>query len=133
MSPAHATLPTCQSQGATRRDDDISEEGRMPQIEWSPFYQPAWDDAPDTYVACGTVAWGRSRRLGKYVDDVLGLKAYVGVQHYDPARWGAPGEPRAVFFLSLFLDGQTVTLRTFPRMGAARAALAALRTQVGAS
>ena len=100
----------------------------MSQIQWSPVYQLAWNDAPDAYVEAGAVLWGRSRRLGKYVDDALGLKAYLGVQHYDPARWGVSGEPQTKFFLSLFLDGRTVTLRTFPTMGEALAALNAFAT-----
>src|SRR5262249_20846413 len=102
----------------------------MPQIQWSPVYQPAWNDAPEAYVEAGAVTWGRSRRLGSYVDDTLGLKAYLGVQHYDPARWGISGEPQVKFFLSLFLDGRTVMLRTFPTMGATLAALDAFERRV---
>lgn len=102
----------------------------MPQIQWAPIYQPAWNDTPEAYVEAEALTWGRSRRLGKYVDAELGLKAYLGVQHYDPARWGVSGAPQAKFFLSLFLDGRTVTLRTFPTMGAALAALGAFETRV---
>jgi hypothetical protein len=92
-------------------------------VRWSAAYHPEWDDTPDAYVAHGVVAWGRSRRLARAEDTARAFKAYLGVQHYDPARWHVPGEPRAVFFLSLFHRGRTVTLRTFPTRAAALAAL----------
>lgn len=97
-------------------------------IRWSPIYEPGWDETPEAYVEHGTVMWGRSRRLGKYGEDARGLKAYIGVQHFDPARWYTSGEPVARFFVSLFLHGRTVALRTYPTMDAALAALAAFRT-----
>jgi hypothetical protein len=96
-------------------------------IHWSPVYHPEWDAAPEAYIASGFVGWGRSRRLGKLVDDVLHLKAYLGIQHEDPARWGLAGEPRARFFLSLFLHGRTVSLRTYSTLPDALAALTAFR------
>jgi len=102
----------------------------MDGMRWSAAYRPEWDATPGAYVEAGVVGWGRSRRLGKYVDERLPVKAYVGVQHYDPARWSVEGEPQAKFFASLFLNGRTVTLRTFPTVGAALAAIAAFRAQV---
>ena len=93
-------------------------------IEWSVAYHPEWDDMPDAYVEHGVVASGRSRRLARAEHARCALKAYLGVQHYDPTRYGLAGEPQAKFFLSLFVHGRTVTLRTFPTLGAARAALA---------
>ena len=106
---------------------------RMPTIHRSPAYHPEWDATPEAYVASGTVGWGRSRRLGKLVDDALHLKAYLGVQHEDPARWGLAGEPRTRFFLSLFLHGRTVSLRTHPTMDTALTALTAYHNQLVAS
>lgn len=97
---------------------------------WSPVYRPEWDDAPDRYVEHDIVSWGRSRRLARVEDSSIPLKAYLGVQHFDPSRWNLPGEARAVFFLSLFVDGRTVTLRTFPSMAAALAALHAFHAEL---
>ncbi len=96
-------------------------------VQWHPEYRPEWDGDPDEYLTGGVVGWGRSRRLGLWR---LGrLKAYLGVQHVDPDRpgWRIVEEPSARFFLSLFIDGQCVTLRTFPTVGAAVDALAAFR------
>lgn len=101
-------------------------------MRWSAERRPEWDATPGAYVEAGVVEWGRSRRLGKFVDETLRLKAYTGVQHYDPARWYVAGEPQAKFFLSLFLNGRTVTLRTFPTLPAALAALGEFREQVRA-
>ena len=98
-------------------------------IQWSPAYRPEWDETPEAYLDAGAVGWGRSRRLGKLVDEGLALKAYLGVQHFDPARWGVAGEARAKFFLSLFVGGRTVSLRTYPTMGDARDALQAFDEQ----
>ena len=100
----------------------------MGAIAWSVEYVPAWDSAPQRYVDAGIVGWGRSRRLGKYLDDALGLKAYVGIQHYDPERWGVAGEARAKVFLSLFSGGRTISLHTYATMGEALDALDAFRT-----
>lgn len=82
-------------------------------IHWSSDYQPAWDTDPAAYVTAGLVGWGRSRRLARATDPTRAFKAYLGVHHNDPARWGGAEEPTAAFFLSLFLLGRTVTLRTF--------------------
>jgi hypothetical protein len=93
------------------------------EIVWSHIYQPRWDSRPEAYVEHGAVAWGRSRRLAR-VDDVgRSFKAYVGVRHFDPSRWHVPGEPRASFFVSLFVHGRTVSLRTYPTCQEALAAL----------
>lgn len=97
------------------------------RISWSPVYNPAWDDTPDAYVEHGLVAWGRSRRLARCEDPRLRFKAYIGIQHDDPARWGVPGEPRTRFFLSLFLAGRTLSLRTYPILADALAALYAFQ------
>jgi hypothetical protein len=89
------------------------------RITWSPAYRAAWDDTPEAYLAHGVVAWGRSRRLARFEDARRAFKGYLGVQHADPARWHGAGEPRTVYFVSLFLLGRTVTLRTFPTLAAA--------------
>jgi hypothetical protein len=89
-------------------------------IRWHRVYTPAWDDAPDDYVANGLLQWGKSRRLGMFERGPL--KAYVGVQHVDPQLpgWAAVAdEPHARFFVSLFIDGQCVALRTVPTMDSA--------------
>ncbi len=95
----------------------------MVTVQWSSAHVAAWDGTPDRYVEAGVVKWGRSRRLGKYAHDALGLKAYVGIQHFDPGRWGVEGDARATFFLSIFVDRRTVALRTFATIDEALAAL----------
>lgn len=99
-------------------------------IAWSSAYHPAWDNAPSAYVEHGIVAWGRSRRLARAADPAVAFKAYLGVQHDDPARWHGAGEPRAVFFLSLFRAGQTVSLRTYPTVPLALAELRAFHARL---
>jgi hypothetical protein len=89
------------------------------RITWSSAYRPAWDDTPEAYLAHGVVAWGRSRRLARFEDARRAFKGYLGVQHADPARWHGAGEPHTVYFVSLFLLGRTVALRTFPTLGGA--------------
>jgi hypothetical protein len=89
------------------------------RITWSPAYQPEWDGMPEAYLAHGVVGWGRSRRLARFEDPRCAFKGYLGVQHADPARWQGAGEPRTVYFVSHFLLGRTVELRTFPTLGAA--------------
>jgi len=105
------------------------------EIEWADWYRQDWDEHPERYIEEGIVGWGHSRRLAKAHADRLGLKAYIGIQHYDPGRWNLSGEPAARFFLSLFVQRKTVSLRTYPTMHAARAALVAfqdmLRTRLG--
>jgi hypothetical protein len=85
-------------------------------------YCPDWDDDPAAYVAADVVGWGRGRRLGRLALPTVGLLAYIGVQHVDPARWGQPGAPRACFFASCTVRGH-VWLRNFPTVAAALAAL----------
>lgn len=92
-------------------------------IKWSPIYRPEWDDTPEEYVVQGVVAWGRSRRLARAVDTARRFKAYLGVQHFDPARYGLAGEAQAKFFVSLFVGGRTVALHTYPTLRQARDAL----------
>lgn len=92
-------------------------------LRWSREYQPIWDAAPMAYVEAGVVAWGRSRRLLRADATRLGMKAYLGVQHSDPSRWGLPGEPRAIFFLSVLLGKRTLFLHTYPTVPSALTAL----------
>lgn len=92
-------------------------------LRWSSIYGPAWDTTPDAYVEAGLVGWGRSRRLLRADAPTQRLKAYIGVQHSDPSRWGQAGEPRARFFLSVLLDKQTLFLRTCDTLPAALALL----------
>ena len=89
-------------------------------IAWGRAYDPCWDDEPDAYVTAGRVAWGRTRRLGKLALPA-GFKAYLGVQHVDPAgaRWDVEA-PEARFFVSWFDGPRCVSLRTTRTMGAAR-------------
>lgn len=95
------------------REESVGEtEGGLRYV-WSSIYRAEWDASPGRYVDEGMVAWDRSRRLVRVEDVSRGFKAYLGVQHFDPARWHTEGEPRATFFLSLFLRGRTVTLRTY--------------------
>lgn len=102
-------------------------------IIWSQLYRQEWDATPHAYVNAGVVAPGRSRRLAKIVDETLSFKAYLGVQHFEPARWHLAGEPAAKFFASFFLRGRTVTLRTFPAMTDALAAVRAFHATLVAS
>ena len=99
-------------------------------LRWSPVYQPDWDDAPDAYVAAGVVGWERTRRLLRADDARLGMKAYIGVRHSDPTRWGLPGEPGAVFFLSVLLGTRTLFLRTYPTLPEALSQLRAAHAQL---
>jgi hypothetical protein len=105
----------------------------LPAIAWGTIYQAAWDADPGAYVAAGLVGWGRSRRLGRVVAPAQRFKAYIGVQHFDPARWGVAGEAQAKFFLSLFVAGRTVALHTHPTIPAALAELAEFYQRLDAS
>jgi hypothetical protein len=103
----------------------LTRETLRESVRWHREYRPQWDDEPGKYVEHGIVRWARSRRLGLFT---LGhIKAYLGVQHVDPSRagWAIVGEPEARFFLSLFVSGRVITLRTFPTMDAALNALSA--------
>ena len=91
--------------------------------QWSAIYHPEWDETPEAYVESGLVGWGNSRRLARIEDRARGMKAYLGVRHFDPGRWNLPGEPASSFFLSLFLRGRTVALRTYPTLVLARESL----------
>lgn len=83
-------------------------------IDWHSEYRPEWDSSPDLYESAGVVGWGKSRRLGLL--RVGRVKAYLGVQHVDPDEpgWRILDATQARFFVSLFVSGQVVTLRTFP-------------------
>ena len=100
-------------------------------IVWSPIYRPEWDDEPDKYVTHGVVGWGRSRRLARAEDAARRFKAYLGAQHFDPARYGLAGPAQAKFFVSLFVGGRTITLRTYPTLRAAREALERFHAALG--
>jgi hypothetical protein len=79
-------------------------------ITWSVCYHPAWDVAPEAYLQARIVAPGRSRRLGRYSDALRGRKGFIGVYHQP----GPPGsEGRTRFFLSLFVQGRTLGLRSY--------------------
>lgn len=86
---------------------------------WHKAYHPEWDETPDEYAEQGIVQWGRSRRLGLF--RAGDLKAYLGVQHVDPGKpgWNIVEEPQARFFLSLFVSGRCIALRTFLSVDAA--------------
>jgi hypothetical protein len=112
--------------------DEQSTKAQM-EIAWAPWYRPDWHEQPERYVEEGIVSWGRSRRLAKARDARLGLKAYIGVQHYDPERWNLPGEPSSHFFLSLFTRGRTVSLRTYATIEAALSALASFHEALAAN
>lgn len=99
-------------------------------IRWSPIYNSAWDADPGQYVDAALVEWGRSRRLARIDAPDRAFKAYLGVQHFDPARWNQPGEAQSKFFLSLFVAGRTVALRTYPTLPKAWEALAAFYAQL---
>lgn len=102
-------------------DSDAAADGLL--LRWSPHYQPAWDATPDAYVEAGVVAPERTRRLLRADDPRLGMKAYIGVRHSDPSRYGLPGESLASFFLSVLLGKRTLFLRTYDAMPAALAEL----------
>jgi hypothetical protein len=93
-------------------------------ITWGEAYRPKWDDSPQRYRDAGLVPWGKSRRLGAL--RLGSLKGYVGVQHIDPTLpdWGFVEEPQSRFFVSMFQQGQSVGLRTFPTVNLALQALA---------
>jgi len=94
-------------------------------VIWSEHYRPDWDNEPDRYLESGTVKWARSRRLGLIM--VGRHKAYLGVQHVDPSSpgWSSAGEPYARFFVSMFADGECISLRTVPTMSDALGLLSA--------
>jgi hypothetical protein len=85
-------------------------------IEWHREYRREWDADPNAYAEHDVVQWGKSRRLGllRYGR----VKAYLGVQHVDPGKagWAIMEEPAARFFVSVFVSGRVLTLRTYPTM-----------------
>ena len=100
-------------------------------IAWRTDYDPKWDTEPHRYEVHGFVQWGKSRRLGLLR---LGrFKAYLGVQHIDPRKpgWGSFQQPQSRFFVSMFLAGECVALRTFPTMEETLEALAAFMSAPG--
>ena len=101
----------------------LNDETLRSLIKWNIEYRPDWDSTADEYAENGVVQWGRSKRLGMF--KLGAVKAYIGVQHVDPSvpGWAIVDGPQARFFLSLFIGGQVVTLRTFPTMDGALTAL----------
>jgi|GEM_PF-792687 len=99
-------------------------------LQWSAIYQPAWDAQPEQYVENGLVGWGRSRRLARGSDAAHAFQAYLGVHHTDPRRWGELDNPHTRFFLSLFLAGRTVSMRTYATLPEALEALRTFHTQL---
>ena len=87
-------------------------------VRWSATYRSEWDDQPDAYIAAGIVRQGRSRRLLRCDDPTCAFKAYVGVHHNEAQETG-----QARFFLSLFVLGRTISLRTYSTFPEAIAAL----------
>ncbi|MDQ3928407.1 MAG: hypothetical protein M3328_04575 [Chloroflexota bacterium] len=95
-------------------------------VEWHQEYHAEWDATPQEYAERGIVQWGKSRRLGMLRRGRV--KAYLGVQHVDPGRpgWAIVDAPTARFFVSVFLSGRVVTLKTYQTMHEALEMLAAL-------
>jgi hypothetical protein len=113
----------------SREGGSLDREKLRSLIEWHREYRPEWDETPGEYADHRLVGWGMSRRLGLLR---LGrLKAYLGVQHVDPGKpgWEFVGEAQTRFFVSLFVSGRCVTLRTFPGMEQALDALASFLLQ----
>ncbi len=79
-------------------------------ITWSVCYHPEWDATPEAYLQAQIVAPGRSRRLGRYSDPLRGRKGYIGVYHQGGRE---ETEGRTRFFLSLFVQGRTLGLRSY--------------------
>jgi hypothetical protein len=100
------------------------------QAHWSTIYRPEWDADPEQYLLCGLLKRGHSRRLARFDDRLHEFKAYIGIHHSDPSRWGATGPARSRYFLSLFVSGQTVVLRTYDTLADARTALCAFHKQL---
>jgi hypothetical protein len=94
-------------------------------VEWHREYRPEWDATPNEYADHDIVQWGKSRRLGLLRHGRV--KAYLGVQHVDPGKtgWAIVDEPTARFFVSIFVSGRVVTLKTHATMHEALEMLAA--------
>lgn len=118
-------MPDSGTSARMAKSETDLKESRSPAlaITWSRDYHSDWDARPEAYIEHGLVACGRSRRLARAEDRAVAFKAYVGVQHDDPARWHLPGQDRSVFFLSLFIANRTVSLRTYSTMVEACTAL----------
>lgn len=94
------------------------------QIRWSMWYEPAWNAAPERYMAADIVAWGRSRRLARFEVPAYGFKSYLGVQAWDPGQRNLPGVPEVRVFLSTFAHKRTLAMRTVADVDLALDALA---------
>lgn len=99
-------------------DDELNK-----RIEWSPKYNPDWDNEPEAYMRSGILSEGRSLRLGKLSYTSLRFRAYLGVQHYDPLDWAQQGEAYTCFWISFLIGKQTIMLQTFQTMRDCRIAL----------
>jgi hypothetical protein len=95
-------------------------------VTWSASYHPEWDGAPEAYLQAMIVAPTRSRRLGRYSDPLRERKGYVGVYHQ---AGSGESEGRTRFFLSLFVRGHTLGLRSYTTMQDLLAGLAAFHAQ----
>ena len=95
-------------------------------IDWSVSYHPEWDETPEAYLRAGIVAPTRSRRLGRYSDPQRQRKGYIGVYHQTGYQ---ESEGRARFFLSLFVRGHTLGLKSYATMQALLAVLEAFHAQ----
>jgi hypothetical protein len=100
------------------------------QAHWSQTYRPEWDVDPEQYLRHGLLEWGHSRRLARFDDQPHAFKAYIGIHHSDPATWGAIGQARVRYFLSLFISGKTVAMHTYDTIEEARAALTAFHQRL---
>ncbi len=117
-------MPSDMSRSQDKQANHLLDQATLRSlVAWHREYNPEWDNRPDDYVDAGIVGWGLSRRLGLFRRGAI--KAYLGVQHVDPSKagWAIVDAPQARFFLSLFVSGQCVTLRTFLMMAAALDAL----------
>ncbi len=100
-------------------------------IKWNRDYCVDWDSTPREYAATGIVECGKSKRLGLL--ELGRYKAYLGVQHVDPAKpgWGIYSEAQTRFFASMFVGRQCVALRTFPTMSEALDGIAGFLAATG--
>ena len=81
-------------------------------VTWHARYERSYDEDPWAYLRNGILPSGRSRRLGVLIERRTRLRAYLGIQHFDPALWGNRGQAYCKFFLSLRAPGRGVSLRT---------------------
>ena len=92
-------------------------------ITWHVRYERSYDEDPWAYPRNGMLPVGRSRRLGVLIDKRARLRAYLGIQHFDPTLWGRGGQAYCKFFLSLRAPGRGVSLRTYGTMDEALSVL----------